>query len=112
MVGHPLGRPTSARYGYTAGYANLPKPWPGLDAAAAAGDALPTFAVSGNIGIVDALIGLGFAASKGEARRLIKGGGARIGANKVSDETMTIDIGDEPIRLSAGKKHHGLLVRG
>ena len=78
----------------------------------AAGDALPTFAVSGNIGIVDALIGLGFAASKGEARRLIKGGGARIGANKVSDETMTIDIGDEPIRLSAGKKHHGLLVRG
>ena len=78
----------------------------------AAGDALPTFAVSGNIGIVDALIGLGFAASKGEARRLIKGGGARIGADKVSDETMTITVGDEPVRISAGKKHHGLLVRG
>ena len=78
----------------------------------AAGDALPTFAVSGAIGIVDALIGLGFAASKGEARRLIKGGGARIGADKVSDETMTITVGDEPVRISAGKKHHGLLVRG
>ncbi|GGA47934.1 tyrosine--tRNA ligase [Sphingomonas psychrolutea] len=77
----------------------------------AAGDALPTFAVSGSIGIVDALIGLGFAASKGDAKRLIKGGGARIGAAKVSDETMMIVVGDDPVRLSAGKKHHGLLVR-
>ncbi|WP_353205538.1 tyrosine--tRNA ligase [Sphingomonas sp.] len=77
-----------------------------------AGDALPTFTVSGSIGVVDALIGLGFAASKGDAKRLIKGGGARIGADKVSDETMMIAVGDDPIRLSAGKKHHGLLVRG
>ena len=77
----------------------------------AAGDALPTFAVSGSIGIVDALIGLGFAASKGDAKRLIKGGGARIGTDKVSDETMMIAVGDDPVRLSAGKKHHGLLVR-
>ncbi len=77
-----------------------------------AGDALPTFAVSGSIGVVDALIGLGFAASKGDAKRLIKGGGARIGADKVTDETMTIVVADEPVRISAGKKHHGLLVRG
>ena len=77
----------------------------------AAGDALPTFAVTGSIGIVDALIGLGLAASKGEAKRLIKGGGARVGAEKVSDEAMTIMVGDEPVRIAAGKKHHGLLVR-
>ena len=78
----------------------------------AAGDALPTFTVAGSVGIVEALIGLGFAASKGDAKRLIKGGGARIGAGKVTDETMTIVIGDAPVRISAGKKHHGLLVRG
>lgn len=78
-----------------------------------AGDALPTFAVpSGSIGIVDALVGLGLAASKGEARRLIKGGGARIGGEKVSDEATLVTIGDEPVRIAAGKKHHGLLVRG
>ena len=78
-----------------------------------AGDALPTFAVpSGSIGIVDALVGLGLAASKGEARRLIKGGGARIGGDKISDEAAIVTVGDEPVRIAAGKKHHGLLVRG
>ncbi|MET4664728.1 tyrosine--tRNA ligase [Sphingomonas sp. PvP056] len=76
-----------------------------------AGGSLPTFAVTGDIGIVDALIGLGFAASKGEARRLIKGGGARIGADKISDEAMIITVGADPVRVSAGKKNHGVLVR-
>jgi len=75
------------------------------------GGLLPTFTVDGSISIVDALIGLGLATSKGEARRLIKGGGARVGAEKVSDETLVITIGDEPVRIAAGKKHHGLLVR-
>jgi tyrosyl-tRNA synthetase len=79
----------------------------------AAGDALPTFAVAGgSVGIVDALIGLGFCASKGEARRLISGGGARVGGEKVSDEAATIAVGGDPVRISAGKKHHGLLVAG
>jgi tyrosyl-tRNA synthetase len=77
-----------------------------------AGGSLPTFAVTGDIGIVDALIGLGFAASKGEARRLIKGGGARIGADKVSDEAMIVTVGADPVRVSAGKKNHGVLLRG
>jgi tyrosyl-tRNA synthetase len=76
----------------------------------ASGDALPTFAVSGSIGIVDALIGLGFCASKGEARRLVAGGGARVDGEKVPDEAFTIAIGATPVRVSAGKKHHGLLT--
>jgi len=76
-----------------------------------AGGLLPTFTVDGSINIVDALIGLGLAASKGEARRLIKGGGARVGSEKVSDESLVITVGDEPVRIAAGKKHHGLLVR-
>jgi len=79
----------------------------------AAGDALPTFAVSGgSVGVVDALIGLGFCASKGEARRLISGGGARVGGEKVSDESAMVAVGAEPVRISAGKKHHGLLTAG
>ena len=75
------------------------------------GGSLPTFAVDGSIGIVDALVSLGFAASKGEARRLIKGGGARIGADKVTDEMAIVTVGAEPVRIAAGKKNHGLLVR-
>ncbi|PVX30999.1 tyrosine--tRNA ligase [Sphingomonas pokkalii] len=77
----------------------------------AAGGALPTLAVSGSISVVDALVGLGFCASKAEARRLIKGGGARVEGEKIDDETMTIDVAGE-VRLSAGKKHHGLLKPG
>jgi tyrosyl-tRNA synthetase len=76
------------------------------------GDALPRFAVAGEVTLVDALVGLGFAKSRGEARRLIAGGGARVAGEKVSDEAATIGVGDEPVKVSAGKKHHGLLVRG
>jgi tyrosyl-tRNA synthetase len=75
-----------------------------------AGADLPTLAVSGSIGIVDALIGLGFCASKGEARRLIAGGGARVDNEKVADEAFTIVMAGNPVRVSAGKKHHGLLT--
>ncbi|MHA6722676.1 tyrosine--tRNA ligase [Sphingomonas sp. RS2018] len=75
----------------------------------ASGATLPTLSVAGGrIGIVDALIGLGFAASKGEARRLVAGGGARVDGEKVADESTMILV-SAPVRLSAGKKHHGLL---
>jgi tyrosyl-tRNA synthetase len=76
------------------------------------GGSLPTFAVSGPIAVIDALIGLGFAKSKGEARRLIQGGGARVAGEKVTDEAMTITVGPDPVAIAAGKKNHGLLVAG
>ena len=75
------------------------------------GDSLPRFAVDGAVALVDALVGLGFAKSKGEARRLIAGGGARVDGEKVVDEAAMLTVGDAPLRLSAGKKHHGLLTR-
>jgi tyrosyl-tRNA synthetase len=79
----------------------------------AAGEALPTYAVpGGHIGVVDALVALGLAASKNEARRLIKQGGARVDGAKVEDEALEIGVDDAPVKLSAGKKHHGLLVKG
>jgi tyrosyl-tRNA synthetase len=77
-----------------------------------AGGVLPNFAVAGEIGVIDALIGIGFCASKGEARRLIQGGGARVAGEKVTSEAMTIAVGDTPVAIAAGKKHHGLLIRG
>ena len=57
------------------------------------------------------LAGIGFAASRGEAKRLVAGGGARLDGESVSDESHMI-AGDGPeIRISAGKKKHGVLQR-
>ncbi len=49
------------------------------------------------------------AASNGEARRLIRGGGARLNDVVVADEAQMIS-GDAVLKLSAGKKQH-VLVR-
>ncbi len=77
------------------------------------GDDLPSFAVGGDsISVIDALVNLGFAASKGEAKRLIKGGGARVDGVQIQDEGAMIAVGPTSIRLSAGKKLHGILTRG
>jgi tyrosyl-tRNA synthetase len=62
-----------------------------------------------SISLIDALAGLGLVASKGEAKRLIKGGGARIDGEQAHDETALITIGDQPVRISAGKKLHGIV---
>jgi tyrosyl-tRNA synthetase len=55
----------------------------------------------------------GLAASSGEGRRLIKGGGARVNDAVITDEAhrlKTADLIDGVIKLSAGKKRHVLLV--
>ncbi len=55
----------------------------------------------------------GLTNSNGEARRLIKGGGARINDQRIEDEArmMTLDDRnpDGVIKLSAGKKRHALI---
>jgi tyrosyl-tRNA synthetase len=76
----------------------------------AAGSDLPMHAVvGGSIALTDALVGLGFAASRGEAKRLIRGGGARVNGQQVLDEAAILSI-DEDTRISAGKKNHGVLT--
>jgi len=47
----------------------------------------------------------GLAASGGEARRLIRGGGARLNDNVLTDEAEII-VATETIKLSAGRKQH------
>ena len=74
-----------------------------------AGEDLPQFAVSGPVSIVDALIGLGFAASKNEARKLVAQGGARIDGEAAGSDAVLVAPGQ---KVSAGKKRHGLVVAG
>ena len=59
--------------------------------------------------IVDALVGIGFAASRGEAKRLVAGGGARLDGEVIADESHRIEPGQDERRISAGKKKHGVL---
>ena len=63
--------------------------------------------------IITVLKKVGFAASKGEARRLIRGGGARLNDVQVIDEEKTLtesDFIDGKAKISAGKKRHALLL--
>jgi tyrosyl-tRNA synthetase len=79
----------------------------------AAGGDLPTHDVANtSIGIIDALVAIGFVASKGEARRLIAGGGARIDGVQIADENHVISIVSGGIQISSGKKKHGILRFG
>ena len=63
------------------------------------------------ISAVDALVGVGFAKSKGEARRLIQGGGARLDDVKVEsvDQVVSLRAGVD-VKVSSGKKKHALLA--
>jgi len=88
----------------------------------ATGDALPTITVphaelAVGIAAFELFRRSGLAASGGEARRLIKGGGARVNDAAIAGETQligTADLGAEGfIKLSAGKKRHALVrVKG
>ncbi|MCZ6743999.1 MAG: tyrosine--tRNA ligase, partial [Alphaproteobacteria bacterium] len=55
----------------------------------------------------------GLAASNSEARRLIKGGGARINDAVIEEETRLVTLDDinedGVIKLAAGKKRHALI---
>ncbi len=75
-----------------------------------AGSDLPSHRVEADdIGLLDALLALGLVSSKKEARRMIAQGAIRIAGEKVDDEALVISSQQDPIRLSAGKKKHGLL---
>lgn len=83
-----------------------------------AGDDLPSIEVeradlARGLQAVDLLHRAGLAASKSEARRLIKGGGARINGEAIADDaaviTLTDVTGEGYVKLSAGKKKHALV---
>ncbi|MBE7706739.1 MAG: tyrosine--tRNA ligase [Cyanobacteria bacterium SIG30] len=57
--------------------------------------------------ILDLLVELNFTQSKGEAKRLIQGGGVKINGEKISDMTTIID---KEIILQAGKRNYAKIV--
>ncbi len=64
------------------------------------------------IEVIELLIETGLCNSKGEARRLIKGGGARVNDVPISniEQKVTLaDINDDHIKISSGKKRHALV---
>jgi tyrosyl-tRNA synthetase len=84
----------------------------------AIGGALPTLDVprgdlERGLPVFELFARAALAASNGEARRLIRGGGGRINDAVVENETRAVTLGDlNPdgvIKLSAGRKRHALI---
>jgi tyrosyl-tRNA synthetase len=83
-----------------------------------AGEALPTIAfptaeLAAGVPAFELLKQAGLAASNSEARRLIKGGGARINDGVIEEATRLVTLDDMNedgvIKLAAGKKRHALI---
>jgi tyrosyl-tRNA synthetase len=75
-----------------------------------AGTDLPTLSAGSGISILAALTGLGFCASNGEAKRKLAEGAVRVDDQAVSDAALIIQVSNGPVKISLGKKKHGLLV--
>jgi tyrosyl-tRNA synthetase len=72
---------------------------------------LPTLVMeSSEIGIINALVQLGFAASKGEAKRKIAEGAVKADDVVISNPDFILRVGPTPHKISLGKKKHGILT--
>lgn len=83
------------------------------------GEGLPSFIVPASelesgFSLLKALVSLDFASSIGEARRLIRGNAVRVNDEAIADEQFALSVKhlENPagIKISAGKKRHGLVV--
>ena len=74
---------------------------------------VPRDRLADGIPAFELLVRSGLAASNGEARRLIRGGGARVNDVAVASETQAVSMTDlaagGAIKLSAGRKRHALV---
>lgn len=82
------------------------------------GDDLPFIEIDKNeleagLSFIDLFVQTGLSESKGEVKRLVKGGGAKVNDNNVNDldlKLTTNDLtGEGYIKLSSGKKRHALV---
>ena len=78
------------------------------------GDNLPVLNadLKAGVSVLDAFLQLSFVSSKGEARRLIKQSGLKLNDKPITDENYIIttkDVIDGQVKLSQGKKKHGLI---
>jgi len=78
---------------------------------------LPTLEITSDqlnqMAIIDAFIAIGLASSKGEVRRLMRGGGCRINNQSITDENRMVEGGDFDTdglcQIAAGKKRRAIL---
>lgn len=77
-----------------------------------AGGELPCLEIDAGEGILNAFVNIGFCASKGEARRLIKQGGLKLNDKAITDENYCLgacDIIDGQAKIALGKKKIGII---
>ncbi len=77
-----------------------------------AGGELPCLEIDSGEGILNAFVNIGFCASKGEARRLIKQGGLKLNDKQITDENYCLsacDIVDGQAKIALGKKKIGII---
>jgi tyrosyl-tRNA synthetase len=79
--------------------------------AAGVGEDLPTLSVEDGMNVAHALTALGFTPSNKEAKRKIAEGAVKLDDVTVNDPTLMLVPGDQPLKLSLGRKKHGLLIR-
>lgn len=74
---------------------------------------IPRDKLGGGIAAFEIFVLAGLASSNGEARRLVRGGGARLNDVAVKDEAQPVTLSDinadGVVKISAGKKRHVLL---
>ena len=71
---------------------------------------IPSVKIDGDKNILDMLLELNFVQSKGEAKRLIQGGGVKLDGEKISDINYTVSVANETV-LQAGKRKFAKLVK-
>jgi tyrosyl-tRNA synthetase len=74
---------------------------------------ITTAEVTASLPLINLLVTTGLSKSKGEARRLIRGGGARLNGKTVEQENICLELRDfvnGNVKLSAGRKKH-IVVR-
>jgi len=89
--------------------------------AAVTDDGLPSTEIAASrlegegVAAIELFTECGLCKSRGEARRLVRGGGASVNQQKITDELARVtaaDVSDGQILLSAGKKRHHRIVCG
>jgi tyrosyl-tRNA synthetase len=113
---HAAGAAATAARAFAAREGGATVPEGPDDVVAAGATGLPTFTLAHEaISVIDVIVALGMANSKGEARRLIEQGGVRLNDQPVRAANATVTQADldghGTARLTVGKKRHGLIRR-
>lgn len=73
-------------------------------------DDMPEFKLNGDNKLADVMVAAGMCATKGEAKRLIQGGGVKLDGEKLADPMLELNTAEGEV-LQAGKRKFVKLVR-